>query len=547
MTLPSPSTPLVSFETITAQALQDILHDGNELAVLDVRPQGIYAREHLLLSASAPYWRLELDIDSLVPRRHTRIVLIDADGSESTQAALKLTILGYSRIHILQGGITSWKAAGFELYSGTNVLSKAFGELLEHELGTPHIDASELKQRLSRGDNLVVVDSRTSEEFEAFSIPGAHSLPGAELVYRIGEVAPDPETLIVVNCAGRTRSIVGAQTLINAGLPNRVVSLRNGTMAWLIEGETLANGRVQPAPTPRGHSLDVARQRARDMAQRAGVTQLDGEALQALERQGVTVYRFDVRDKQEYLAGHLPGWRWAPGGQLVQATDEYAATRGAHIVLADWDGVRAQTTAAWLAQLGGYHVHVYAVHAETQHALEIGPETQRVLQAYSESPEWITPTELAELQKHANPEVIEIENSVAYARRHIAGARFIAPHGLQAHLASLPANTPVVLASTDGTWARAVAQALLAQGVPARPLQGGTAAWHQAGLASGQGRERLLTGRDDAWYNPYVFDTIEERDRNFNTYLDWELGLVTQLEREPRTGIDLKGSLHAPA
>ena len=173
----------------------------------------MYKRQ-ILLAASAPLWRLELLIDRLVPRRDTRIVLVDDDETQAHQAAAKLTRLGWTDVSVLAGGTDGWERAGLELFSGTNVPSKAFGEVIEHEKHTPWIDVEELHERVARGDDIVVVDSRTPEEFHNFTLPFSHSLPGAELVYRIRELAPDPKTFVVVNCAGRTRSIVGAQTLI---------------------------------------------------------------------------------------------------------------------------------------------------------------------------------------------------------------------------------------------------------------------------------------------------------------------------------------------
>src|SRR3954468_7316465 len=78
---------------------------------------------------------------------------------------------------------------------------------------------------------MVVLDSRPFDEYQRVSIPTAVNVPGAELALRIHDLAPSPQTLVVVNCAGRTRSIIGAQSLINAGVPNKVVALRNGTWA----------------------------------------------------------------------------------------------------------------------------------------------------------------------------------------------------------------------------------------------------------------------------------------------------------------------------
>ncbi|ALM81622.1 rhodanese-like domain-containing protein [Bordetella sp. N] len=545
MTRTTPTSP--AYAVLSATELVGFLSKPGELAVLDVRPHGVYARGHLLLSASAPYWNLGLEIDRLVPRRATQVVLVDDGDGVAERAAHTLAVLGYTNVALLQGGIPGWEAAGQQLFSGTNVLSKAFGEVLEHELGTPAIDATDLKERLQRGDNLVVVDSRTTEEFADFSIPGAYSLPGAELVYRIGEVAKDPETLVVVNCAGRTRSIVGAQTLINAKIPNRVVSLRDGTMAWLLNGDTLDHGKIRPAPVPTGSTLAAARERAEDMAARAGVNRLDEAGLQQLLSQSATqtVYRFDIRDRQEYLAGHLPGWRWAPGGQLVQATDEYAAVRGAHLVLADWDGVRALSTAAWLAQLGGFQVHVYPVALQPGAALETGAERVQVLRAHVEDAPAVAPTELAAWVEQGDVAVFDIENSVAYARKHIAGARFVGAHALEKSLAAQDGHARVVLTSADGVLANSVAQELRAQGRAVYVLRGGNQSWFAAGLPTATGRDGIETGEEDTWYGPYVYRDLAERDAKFQAYLDWEIGLVAQLEREPHVGINLKGSVRA--
>ncbi|MFY1856952.1 YeeE/YedE thiosulfate transporter family protein [Achromobacter xylosoxidans] len=257
---------------LSPAGLQEALRGEAEIAVLDVREAGCYARRHLLYAVPAPLWRLEVLADRLVPRRDTRIVLVDDDETLAHQAAAKLTRLGWTDISVLAGGTDGWEREGRELFSGTNVPSKAFGEVIEHEKHTPWIDVDDLHERVARGDDIVVVDSRTPEEFHNFTLPFSHSLPGAELVYRIRELAPDPKTFVVVNCAGRTRSIVGAQTLIDAGIPNRVASLRNGTMEWLLSGRELAYGRQPALPEP---SADSA---ARTAASAVGAlpTRLEG-------------------------------------------------------------------------------------------------------------------------------------------------------------------------------------------------------------------------------------------------------------------------------
>jgi rhodanese-related sulfurtransferase/predicted metal-dependent enzyme (double-stranded beta helix superfamily) len=534
-----PPPVLICHPLLQPQALKQALVDGGEIAVLDVRESGVFARRHLYFAASAPLWRLELQIDALVARRSTRIVLVDADETLAHHAAAKLVRWGWRNVSVLTGGTDGWAAAGFEVFSGNNVPSKAFGEAIEHQKHTPTIDTQELRQRIARGDNMVVVDSRTPEEFSNFSLPFAHSLPGAELVYRIGEIAPDPDTFVVVNCAGRTRSIVGAQTLIDAGIPNPVASLRDGTMAWLLAGHTLAQGRCSALPEPSPTTQASARERAANVAKRAGVQRIQADQLARFEAESDqrSLYRFDVRSQGEYLAGHLEGWRWAPGGQLVQATDEYVGTRRARIVLADWDGVRALTTGAWLAQLGGYEVFVYSPPALAP--LLTGPEALRVLQSHAPAAT-IAPQQAAALLESGHAVVFDVDRRSAYERLHLAGARFAVPDRLQAFSSDLASATTVLLTSPDGVLARSVAAELAARsGRDVRAIAGGTDAWHAGGLPTASGADGVLTGDDDHWYSPYAHTDLAARDAGFRAYLDWEVGLVAQLEREGDVGIRL--------
>src|SRR6185437_951569 len=238
-----PANPNIGAPLLPAAALKAMLNDGGELALIDVREEGAFGRNHLLFACCLPLSRLEMRIDALVPRRGARIVLCDADDGLAQRAASRLMRLGYRNLAVLAGGVAAWQAAGYELFSGVNVPSKAFGEFVEHHDETPRLTAAEVAAKRAENAEMVILDSRPMGEYRAMNIPGGIDCPGAELVWRVHDTAPRPETLVVVNCAGRTRSIIGAQSLINAGIANRVVALKDGTMGWHLAGLKLEKGQ----------------------------------------------------------------------------------------------------------------------------------------------------------------------------------------------------------------------------------------------------------------------------------------------------------------
>ncbi|HJU16678.1 MAG TPA: rhodanese-like domain-containing protein [Stellaceae bacterium] len=526
---------------VSPQQVRTMLCDGGEIALLDLREEGVFSdKGHPFFAVSLPLSRLELGIRALVPRLATRIVLYDDGEGLAERAAAKLARFGYSSLAIMDGGASGWAAAGFELFTGVNVPSKAFGEFVEHRCGTPHIAAAALKRRLEAGEDVLIVDSRPLAEFRAMSIPGALDCPGAELVYRVPDLARAPETLVVVNCAGRTRSIIGAQSLRNAGLPNPVMALENGTMGWELAGLELARGREETAPPPSPAGLERARRLADAVARRFGVRRIDDSAIarfraEAGER---SLYLFDVRSPEEFAAGHLAGARSAPGGQLVQATDAYMATRNARIVLVDDDGVRAVMTASWLIQMGFSEVYARAGGLAGQ-TLVRGPEEREIPGLDGPAAATIAPAALQEWIDRGGAALVDLAPSIAYEQGHIPGAFFAVRARLSRSLARVPRRPVLVLTSPDGIVARLAAAELADPGfAEVRVLDGGTAAWRAAGLPLAQGREAMADEPDDCWRRPYdPYAGADARQR----YLRWEIDLVHQIEREGDVGFRIPG------
>jgi rhodanese-related sulfurtransferase len=358
----------MSTPSITPSEVRRALLLRDEIALLDSRHEAVFATGHPLFAANMAADRIALEAETRLPRKDAPIVLYDAGEGLVPLAADQLAALGYTDVRQLDGGLDAWQKAGLELFQDVNSYAKAFGELVESRRHTPSLPAEEVAALISGKANVAILDVRRFDEYATMNIPGSVSVPGAELVLRAGRVAPDPETTIIVNCAGRTRSIIGTQSLINAGVANKVVALRNGTIGWTLARQELEHG----ADRRGGIGLfEGAKANAREVAYRAGVRHVGAEEATALEAQTRrTLYRFDVRSREEYAAGHIGGFRHYPGGQLVQEIDMAAPVRGARILLADNMGVRADMTASWLAQMGW---EAYVLDGGYDRALEVGP------------------------------------------------------------------------------------------------------------------------------------------------------------------------------
>jgi rhodanese-related sulfurtransferase len=510
---------------LSAEAVKAMLDDGVELALIDVREELAFSQNHLLWARSVPLSRLELRFARLVPRLTTRIVLCDENDGLVERAATVLANAGYTDLAYLDGGIAAWVKAGFVLFSGVHVPSKAFGEFVEHDRRTPNISANELDALMRSGADIKVLDSRPFDEYSRISIPTGINVPGAELVLRVRDAVPSPDTTIVVNCAGRTRSIIGAQSLINAGVPNKVVALRNGTMGWHLAGFTCDSGKAVRFPDVSDRGLAWARPAADAVARKFGVERINGVVLERLRADTArTLYVFDVRDPGEYAAGHLPGAISAPGGQLVQATDLYAGTLGARIVLSDDKEVRALMTASWLKQMGWKDVFVFAEAGTAKN----GPATVVLGEIPADSS-----INYSAVLASDNATIVDLSTSPHYRRGHIPGAWFAIRGRLERAFKKIDLRGELVLTSEDGVLAGlAVAEARALTKLPVHWLKGGNAAWIAAGFPLSTA-EKMADDPVDVWLKPY--ERPNDTEAAMNAYLSWEVDLLERIKLDGTT------------
>ncbi|SDE51609.1 Rhodanese-related sulfurtransferase [Variovorax sp. CF079] len=518
----APTLAVAMTSWVEAATLKAWLHDGREIALFDVREHGQYGQAHLFYGISLPYSRLEIEAPRLAPRKSVRLVVHDGGDGVALTAAQRLVALGYTDVHVLRGGTAGWQAAGFPLFAGVNVPSKTFGELAEQVYRTPHVGANDLAAMLERKEDVVVLDGRPFTEFQKMNIPTAINCPNGELALRIRSLVPSEKTRIVVNCAGRTRSIIGAQTLINLGLPNPVFALENGTQGWHLADLALEHGgsrRYGNADEPAAKSAMQAAASA--LARRFEVPTVTADTVRtwAVDPQR-TLFLCDVRTPEEFAKGSLPGAQHTPGGQLMQANDQYLGVRHARLVVFDSDGIRARTVASWLRQMG----HDASV-------LDQGLDSGLALPPAEIAPlpplPSISPKALAAGLAGRGVAAIDLRPSMQFRKGHIAGTRWSIRPRLTAALAG--EQRPVVLIADDPAVAGCAAIDLAELGLHASLLEGGTANWQAAGLPLRAG-DGALPDSDCIDFLFFVHDRHDGNKEAARQYLAWEVNLVGQLD-----------------
>ncbi len=529
-------------KSFSPQQLSELFNDTSPFALIDVREPGEYNSSHIPGSSLIPRRRLEFDLHDAVPHAGSLIVLCDDDGRRVSHAVATVEAMGFYHVGWLDGGINRWMSLDYPTEWGVNVPSKDFGEKVEVVHHVPEIDAIELRARMDRGEKMVILDTRTPEEYRRFCIPGGRSVPGGELALRITDITADldPDTTVVVNCAGRTRSIIGTRVLQRMGLDREVVGLKNGTSGWVLAGYELESGANRDRLPSVSHEGRAAAEAYADRcAAEDGVQFLDIAGLDAMADRSVTesIYFIDVRTSEEYDRGRIPGFRWFPGGQCVQRSDDVAVVKNAPLVFCCDGKARATLTGSWYRQLG--HREVYAVDGGTEawvadgRPLEsgmslgalndgsIGGETESELLVNARR---AVPAVSARALEQNRPDVIIfVDTSQDFARAHVPGSVWI-PRGwlefqIKDHVRSNDAS--IVVTCVDGRQSLLAAATLRQIGYSnARVLSGGVTSWQAARLPVEEGLSGVTRTPSDI-----VFSGPDRTYADMQNYLRWETAL----------------------
>ena len=516
----------ISRRDVAALMGSDVLH-----AVLDVRERGEFNACQIRNATSLPRSQIEFRIASLVPNRQTSVVLYDDGDGRALAAAHTLAEFRYTDVYTLQGGLSAWRSEGLPTVSGVNVPSKAFGERVHHERKIPEITPEELKTLKDNSADLLILDVRTPEEYGRFCIPGGINVPGGDLILWADLLKQKPGTQVIVNCAGRTRSIIGTAALRRLGLTN-VRALKNGTMGWVLAGLELESKPSREAPPVPDDIRDRARALALRLAEEEKIPWISPGDLMRVVRsseRGVA-YLIDVRSESEYESGHVQGSMHVPGGQAVQRTDDFIAVRNGKIIFISNESARAVMAAYWYKKMGFPDVSVLREGLcgwlESGQSLVRGPARPVTigLDTARSKAKLIQPLELERRLQSSPPLVLDVGTSLDFETAHVPGAQWISRSWVDIKLPEQFSDRgqPIVMTCPDGQHSVLAARALAEIGYRnVAVLNGGVGAWAAAAYPTEKGLQSCLVEPKDVVLSP----SIKGDKQAMQQYLEWETKL----------------------
>jgi rhodanese-related sulfurtransferase len=358
------------------------------------------------------------------------------------------------------------------------------------------------------------------------------NVPGGDLILWADALKQKPQTTVIVNCAGRTRSIIGTAALHRLGVTN-VRALKNGTMGWLLAGFELESRPLRVASTAPAESRIKAGDLARQLAQDEKIPQLSmDELLDLLNSRlnaGVT-YVIDVRSAKEYEAGHIPGSLTVPGGQAVQRADDFMAVRNARVIFISSESARAVMAAYWYRQMGFRDVSVLqgGLRAWVDNGKPLGfgaPPTEPLgWETAKKNARLVGPTELAVRLQKFSIWLVDVGTSVDFEAGHVPGAQWISRGWIEP---KLPERFPdrdraIVITCPDGRSSAFACRALSGLGyTDVAVLDGGVRAWAAADYPTEKGLDLCLVEPNDVVLSPSIRGSKEDMKH----YLEWEMKL----------------------
>ena len=531
----------MSNPSIDPSALQALLASDTLYACIDVRERGEFARAQIAGTSPVNRGALEIRLPVMVPDRRVPVVLCCDDGRRSTMAAETLASMGYTDIRTLAGGLDEWQRQGLPVRSGWGVHGKEYGERVAHGGNVTHLSAVELAGRRRGGEDVVVVDVRTREEYLRGHVPETYHIPGGNLLVDAPRLPLAEDTTLVVSCAGRTRGILGAQLLYDNGFTN-VYALENGVMGWFLAGGDIATGPGKEVPRPVSPGRSTRIREATDaLASHERIRRRARDDFRAVYESGETVYLLDVRLPEEYETGHIPGSVSLPLGQMALAHENFLAVRAAPVFVVSDDDPRPVWAASLLRNLGFRNVAILdggvREWANAGHALDEGVPEPAVF-GLEKARDQATLIDAAALRAHIESSALalDVRSIGEYGFAHIPGTRWLPRGRLELDVGrTAPDKTlPLALVCDNGVRSTLAAGTLRQLGYgDVRVLAGGTRSWESGGGVLEDGLEGTGVSTEDAqadFGHSVWAGALGKTREDMERYLSWEIDLVKDEE-----------------
>ncbi len=526
------SIPSIDPLATAALLASDTLH-----ACIDVRERGEFARAQIAGTSPVHRGALEIRLPAMVPDRRIPVVVCCDDGRRSELAAATLAHMGYNHVRVLAGGLEAWQCQGLPVRSGWGVHGKEYGERVAHQENVTHMSAVELARRCKAGDDVVVVDVRSREEYLRGHVPGTYHIPGGNLLLDAPRLPLAEETTLVVSCAGRTRGILGAKLLRDNGFTH-VYALENGVMGWFLAGGEIATGPGEAVPGSSSPNRSARIRKATEaLAAKEGIRRCTRADFRAVRESGQPFYLLDVRLPEEYETGHLPHSISLPLGQMALAHENFLAVRAAPVFVVSDDDLRPVWAAALLRQLGFRNAAVLdgglRQWAAAGLELERGAPEPAVF-GLAEAQARAAFIDAAALRAHiaSSLPALDVRSIGEYGFAHIPGTRWLPRGRLELDIGRMVPDRapPLALVCDDTTRSTLAAATLRHLGYrDVRVLQGGTGAWERSGLALQDGLDGTGVSIEDAQadFGHSVWSGALGKSReDMERYLSWEIDLV---------------------
>lgn len=531
----------MSIPSIDPLDTRDLLASDTLHACIDVRERGEFARAQIAGTSPVNRGALEVRLPVMVPDRRVPVVVCCDDGRRSGLAAETLASMGYTDVKVLAGGVDEWQRQGLPVRSGWGVHGKEYGERVAHGGNVTHLDAVELARRRKGGEDVVVVDVRSREEYLRGHVPDTYHIPGGNLLLDAPRLPLAEDTTLVVSCAGRTRGILGAQLLHDNGFTN-VYALENGVMGWFLAGGHIATGPGKEVPeTAAASRAAQVRQATEALASREGARRCSLDAFRTVYDSDRAFYLLDVRLPEEYERGHVPRSISLPLGQMALAHENFLAVRGAPVFVVSDDDLRPVWAASLLRNLGFRDVAILdgGLRAWDRAGLPLQqgtpePTVFRLEEARAHAALIDPPALQARLESSAL--ALDVRSIGEYGFAHIPGTRWL-PRGrleLDVEGTAPEKNAPLVVICDNGTRSTLAAGTLRQLGYTAvQVLEGGTRSWESGGRALEDGLEGTGVSTEDAqadFGHSVWHGALGKSREDMERYLSWEIDLVKDEE-----------------